>query len=314
MELNKIYPFTKNLVSVIVPVYNVELYVKEAIASILAQTYNNLEVIVINDGSTDNTANIVEALKASDSRIVFINNPTNQGVGYARNCGLREAKGEYLAFLDGDDIWLPDKIELQLHAFKINPLLEIVNCGGNVINAAGVVTRSFPAIGSSISGNMIVDMLYYCRFSAPMQTAIIRRKQNDTNMFPEGMPIFEDRLFILPYLITKNYLGLEQRLVNVRRHLAQATNKNLVAYVSSFITYKKSIRPFIKGLKYWCHYQKACSMNFSDFTMKLLRNNQTLPSFKSFISSIIYNPLLLLSKRTAVYLVHLCARKINGNR
>ena len=95
-------------VSVIIPVYNVEKYVAEAINSVLAQTYTNFEIIIIDDGSTDRSKEICQQF--TDFRIKIIHQQ-NRGLAGARNTGIRHAQGEYLAFLDSDDLWLPEKLE-----------------------------------------------------------------------------------------------------------------------------------------------------------------------------------------------------------
>lgn len=92
----------QNLVSIIIPVYNVEKYLEECINSILIQSYKNIELILINDGSTDGSRDIIEKFAESDSRIAFIDNE-NKGVGASRNDGIKTAKGDYVIFIDSDD-------------------------------------------------------------------------------------------------------------------------------------------------------------------------------------------------------------------
>ena len=94
--------------SIIIPLYNKEISIKSTIESVLNQTYPNFELIIVNDGSTDNSLETVQ--KIDDPRIVIINKP-NGGVSSARNRGIEEAKYEYIAFLDGDDIWYPNALE-----------------------------------------------------------------------------------------------------------------------------------------------------------------------------------------------------------
>lgn len=112
----------RSLVSVIIPVFNGECYLDEAIQSVLAQTYCPMEVIVVDDGSTDGSANI---LKNYGSAIRYYYQP-NLGQAVAMNQGINLAHGDYLAFLDADDLWTVNKTMLQINAFKINPDVDIV--------------------------------------------------------------------------------------------------------------------------------------------------------------------------------------------
>lgn len=100
------------LVSVIMPSYNVEKYIAASIKSVIAQTYRDWELIVVDDCSSDNTVQIIK--KFNDSRIRLFINDKNSGAAIARNRALREAKGRWIAFLDSDDIWHPDKLKLQI--------------------------------------------------------------------------------------------------------------------------------------------------------------------------------------------------------
>ena len=107
----------KKLVSIIVTIYNVEKYVKKCITSLINQTYDNLEIIVINDGTKDNSIEIVRQIK--DKRIVIIEQK-NGGVSSARNAGLDLAKGKYVTFIDGDDFLEPDFVEYMINLIQKN--------------------------------------------------------------------------------------------------------------------------------------------------------------------------------------------------
>jgi len=123
------------LISVIIPVYNGAEFLPEAIANVLAQGQDSLEIIVVNDGSTDETAEIATQLNGP---IRYVDQP-NQGPAAARNYGLTLAQGEFIAFLDVDDQWPPDKLSLQLAAFAVRPEVDIVN--GYVQLLQGTVTE-----------------------------------------------------------------------------------------------------------------------------------------------------------------------------
>src|SRR5262245_35299311 len=108
---------SKALVSVIVPSYNASRYIRETLESVLGQTYSSFEVIVVDDGSTDETAAIVGDHSRRDSRIRLVSQ-SNAGVGAARNRGIAEASGEFIAPLDADDIWYPDKLQKQVASLQ----------------------------------------------------------------------------------------------------------------------------------------------------------------------------------------------------
>lgn len=110
------------LISVIMPAYNTEKYVAEAIQSVLDQTYKNVEIITIDDGSSDKT---LEVLRSFGDKIKVLKNEKNSGIGATRNNGIAIAKGEYLALMDADDIMLPGKLENQIKHFKENPTLDL---------------------------------------------------------------------------------------------------------------------------------------------------------------------------------------------
>jgi glycosyltransferase involved in cell wall biosynthesis len=107
-----------SLISVIIPVYNSEKTIQETLKSVLNQTFSDFEVIVINDGSQDSTLEIISSIQ--DSRLKVFSYP-NSGISPSRNRGLSHASGEFIAFLDHDDLWTPDKLESQLRALQENP-------------------------------------------------------------------------------------------------------------------------------------------------------------------------------------------------
>lgn len=113
-------------VSVVIPSYNAALTIRRAIASVLDQNYPNLEIIVIDDASTDTTAETVEGLNVPEVRLLRL--PRNVGETGAMNAGIAEARGRYIAFLDADDAWLPTKLNKQIAALEKNPNASFVTC------------------------------------------------------------------------------------------------------------------------------------------------------------------------------------------
>lgn len=110
----------KKLISIVVPAYNCQDYIGEAIESVKSQTYSNWELIIINDCSTDNTKNIISKYEQEDKRIILINLEKNSGAAKARNVGIEKALGNYIAFLDADDIWKEDKLIKQIEFMENN--------------------------------------------------------------------------------------------------------------------------------------------------------------------------------------------------
>lgn len=107
-----------DLVSIITPTYNCAAFIGETIKSVISQTYLNWEMLIVDDCSTDNTKSIVESF--NDSRIKYFCNEKNSGAAISRNRALREAKGRWIAFLDSDDLWMPNKLEHQIHFMEDN--------------------------------------------------------------------------------------------------------------------------------------------------------------------------------------------------
>ncbi|MSU54312.1 MAG: glycosyltransferase [Candidatus Staskawiczbacteria bacterium] len=148
------------LVSIIIPTYNGAKYIKRAIDSIFKQTYKNSEIIIVDDGSTDETPKIIEELKKGDSRIVIAKHETNKGFVKSLNKGLQEAKGSYIARLDDDDFWIDDKkLEKQVGFLEKNP--EYVLVGGGLIkidaNGKEIIRYLFPEQDDQIRKSILIS-------------------------------------------------------------------------------------------------------------------------------------------------------------
>lgn len=141
-------------VSVIVPVYNGDLFLAAAIDSILAQTYQDLEIIIVDDGSTDDSPQIAQQYGIK----VKYYSQTNQGVAASRNLGLAAARGEYIAFLDQDDIFFPHKLSVQVGLLELNSNLGIANSGWEIVGQGGVqaAVQPWKQIPNLTSANLII--------------------------------------------------------------------------------------------------------------------------------------------------------------
>jgi glycosyltransferase involved in cell wall biosynthesis len=133
-------------ISVLMPVYNVEAYVAEALASVQSQNFDNIEVVVVDDGSTDGTWQIVEHIANTDPRVKIIRAPHNLGLPLALNLGLSFCQSPYIARMDGDDIALPTRLEKQLKFLENNPDIALVGCATSAIDESG---QPIPGLGVS---------------------------------------------------------------------------------------------------------------------------------------------------------------------
>ena len=146
--MNKIYP----LISVVIPAYNAGQFLDETLESVLSQTYENWECIIVNDGSTDNTESVAKKWCEKDSRF-RLTNKENGGLSSARNWGIKESKAEYIAFLDADDILTPDSLEV-----RINVLIE-----QNVDLVATKLQHFTDKLPKVSKNNARQDVLYYAK-------------------------------------------------------------------------------------------------------------------------------------------------------
>jgi len=148
------------LVSVILSTYNREKYIKRAIESALNQTYKNIELIIINDGSTDRTAEIISEFSKKDPRITILTNETNLGLAKSLNKGISQSRGKYIARLDDDDFWSePRKLEKQVRFFEKNPNYILVGGGVIRIDESGkeIVRHLLPESDEDIRKSILID-------------------------------------------------------------------------------------------------------------------------------------------------------------
>ena len=133
-EFSNVHGEAMPLVSVIMPVYNGEKYLAEAMESILAQTFTDFEFLIVDDGSTDDSAEIIQSYEERDNRIRFFQQVRNMGKADARNCGIAAAKGEYITGMDCDDVSLPERLQKQVDFLQSHPDIGALGTCGKVVN------------------------------------------------------------------------------------------------------------------------------------------------------------------------------------
>ena len=212
---------TPPLLSVIMPVYNAEKFLSDAMKSVLGQSFYNLELIIINDGSTDKSELVIQSF--SDERIRYFKNEENSGIVYSRNRGLKLAKGDFIGMVDADDIVYPEKFEKQIEFLKQNPDYGFVGSWARFIDEKG---KKIPggwklkALPEKIPAIMLFKNYF-------LQSAVVYQKDCIEDFsFTNGFEIGED--YLIWYQMLKKYKAwnLPEYLVDYRMHQHNITIKN----------------------------------------------------------------------------------------
>lgn len=205
-------------ISVIIPVYNTEKYVEKAVRSVMDQTYRNLEIICVNDGSTDNSPEILQRLQLEDPRIVIVNKK-NGGLGDARNSGLARSTSEWISFLDSDDYIQPDTYETVSGCFQYNP--DMVYFSTNVIIAQGAKSLESDKKYYSVHYSGLVELndKVIRRIDSSVCNKLFRKSVLDRFNIRFEKIYYEDFPFTMQYLFCiKNIYCYQERLYNYLRH------------------------------------------------------------------------------------------------
>jgi len=224
----------ESLVSVVMPAYNAESTIEDAILSVISQTYSHVELIVVNDCSSDNTDLIVRSLQVLNN-FTYIKFDKNQGVAAARNSAISNASGEYLAFLDADDIWLPNKLALQIEALKNSTA---IGCSSSYIpfkDSLIFKTRVPPKV---INYERMLS-----RNSIGLSTFIYSVKKIGKYYMPIGVG-HEDYITWLDMLSNRDryVLGLHYPLVLYRLSSNSVSSNKLRAAIWQWSIYRKILR------------------------------------------------------------------------
>lgn len=220
-------PVTRPLVSVIIPVYNGERYIAETIASVVAQTEPSWEIIAVNDGSKDSSLWVLVAEAGKDSR-VRVMSVKNGGVSRARNTGVEAARGEYIAFLDQDDLWAPAKLELQLARFRADRGLGISYTNLSIIDHAGAIVREkvLTFTPGKNRGQVFDELVFDCFMGI---SSVMMRKAlfDEIGGFDPQYSLAEDYDFLLKAVRTVPVDYIDEPLILYREHCRSGTHTKI---------------------------------------------------------------------------------------
>lgn len=208
-------------VSVITAVYNAENTISETVESVLLQSFNDFEYIIIDDCSSDNSLLLLENFAKKDSRITVISNKKNLGSAESRNIGLRLAKGKYIAILDHDDVSMPERLCVQFEYLEKHPTTVLVGSSALVIDSKGNVISTFRAETNvqKIKNNLVDKNFFY-------HPSVMYR--NGLNIFYRPKILYADDYDLYLQMLTKNLImaNIKQPLIKYRVHSAASSQKN----------------------------------------------------------------------------------------
>jgi len=279
-------PSALPLVTVLIPAYNSERYLDETLDSACRQSFADIEILVIDDGSKDGTADLVRRWTGKDSRIQLFQQP-NGGVSSARNRGLAEAKGRYIAFLDADDLWAPDKLAAQLAVFE-RADVGLVHTGVMDIDADGqpcppvepwgkgegrvfetLLTSNFiccssvmikvellqPPHARFMAGRLSEDWLLWCELSTRCAFGYVDRPLVRYRVHSGGTSRNHAAMLEAELLCREDFLHLAQRLGSPReRHAATAALFRASCHASKYAL-RQQRRP-----QAWAHWKRALTL------------------------------------------------------
>lgn len=217
----------KPLVSVVMPVHNGKKYVEESIRSCLDQTYQNVEIVVVDDKSTDGTLEIVQKLEKENPKLKVIPVEKQNGLGDVINIGIKAAKGKYIARLDADDVMYPTRLEKQVDFLEANS--EVVALGGqiDIIDAIGKITGQWEYIldDEGIKNNQFI----YQPFAHP---AVTMRKSaiEKVGYYPEGIWKVEDVKFFFILSQVGKFANLPDKVIKYRLTFDTQSQSDLVGH------------------------------------------------------------------------------------
>ena len=287
-------------ITIIVPIFNSERYLDKCIQSILVQSYNNLEIILVNDGSTDNSLEICEKYASKDKRIIILNKK-NGGLSDARNFGLDNSSGNYITFCDSDDTIEPDSITELYKTIKINKTT-CAEMGVNFISLNNRKEKQNPVLPENkVYTNVeFIENLLSHKSNSAVWNKLFEKSIINTNRFIFGIKN-EDIVFLVELaksslftISTTNFIGY-----NYIQHENSITTKNNETFIDQVYNSKRIIdliTPFginkqiIENYKLFCLYGYFATIDYSSRkTLHFQENKEDLKSLRHAINKSSYN-------------------------
>lgn len=236
------------LISIIMAAYNAEKTIEQAINSVLSQTYTNFELLVVNDCSTDRTAELVKSIAAKDSRVRLISNVKNSGVSYTRKHGLEEAKGSWIAILDSDDAWAQEKLEKQIKLQK-KTNADLLFTGSAFMDADGKPIDWYLAAPAEVTYRQLLKQNVLSNSSA------LVRKELYAKYYAVGDKMHEDFAIWLSILKDgRKAYGVDEPLLIYRLAKSSKSGNKVKAAKMNWNTYRYIGLNPMEAIYYECWY------------------------------------------------------------
>lgn len=237
------------LISVVIPVYNAERFLPQAIESVLGQTYRNLEVILVDDCSQDTSREIMKRYADKDQRIRLLFNEINQGVAKTRNAGIQAAVGEYIALLDSDDVWEYDKLERQL-ALMQKEEADIIYCSLDFIDEDGrTIKHPFIVPQTTDYQKMLVKCVFTCS-TIFVRSDLLKQHPFKANYYHEDFLLWMELLSL-----SVKAAGCPEILMHNRQVKGSRSNNKLHAAKERWKIYRHALHlNFFPALGTFCLY------------------------------------------------------------
>jgi glycosyltransferase involved in cell wall biosynthesis len=283
------------LVSVVIPCFNSERWLNETLDSVFSQTYSNIEVIVVDDGSVDNTKNIVLNYNKQMTYVY----QQNKGPAVARNIGIKKANGEYIAFLDSDDLWEENKLSKQVSYLEKNKDISLVFSNVKVINSDGtyLYTRYKKV---SKEKEKLIKAFFMGEIGMNTPTIVARKTALDSiGGFDESLPMREDHYLLMTMAEKFSIHHFDEPLASIR------INEGSMSRTAELDRIFSLYEPFVlKSIKRFPYIAKCKRLAFSNINMSVSRSYWKLGYYQKSINNILkaiyYKPLKL---RNYVYLI-----------
>lgn len=272
------------LVSVVIPTYNRGHFIEESVQSVIEQTYENWEIIIVDDGSEDNTGEVIQILSNPKIRYYKMNHCGR--LGKVRNCGIKMALGEYIAFLDSDDLWRKDKLAFQMRLFEKYDIMFAFSNGTHFGDTAVIQPPDFK---ETSVGDLFGSLMFNKQFVIYMPSLVFKKKVFDSiDLIDENFTSAADVDFVYRMALELKGAFSNERLVSIRKHRGMSLQNKEISYLECLAIMRKFLIQNAISKK---QFNALSAMYYYKLGLFNLRKSDSGKAFKYFLNYNRLNPL-----------------------